>query len=96
MTSAILPCVSNHAEVEDSLFVVLTTVLVTGAAAWIMVHMDASSRSQGGRFFVAVGALVVLGLLDRLSGGSRDGALLSLLMMVLAAFLLIALALNLP
>lgn len=43
------------------MFVVLTTVPVVGVAAWIMVHMDASSRSQGGRFFVAVGALVVLG-----------------------------------
>lgn len=78
------------------MFGVLTTVLVVGAAAWIMGHMSASSRSQGGRFFVAVGALVVLGLLDRLSGGSREGALLSLLMMALAAIVLIALALNLP
>lgn len=39
--------------------------VVAGAAivgaAWIIIHMDEGSRSQGGAFFVGAGALLVLG-----------------------------------
>ena len=75
---------------------IVVAVLVVGGAAWVMYDMDASSRSQGGRFYVAVGALVLLGVLDRLAGGRRDQALAGLVAMLLAAVVLVGLALWLP
>jgi hypothetical protein len=75
---------------------IVVALLVVGGAAWVMFDMDASSRSQGGRFYVAVGALVLLGVLDRLAGGRRDQALASLVVMLLAAVVLVGLALWLP
>jgi hypothetical protein len=80
-------------------------------AVLIIATMDASSKSQGGRFFVAVGALVALGFIDtqfaRLmwrrymldmtgSGDYWRYRVVSSLLLLLAAAFLIGLALLLP
>lgn len=36
-------------------------IAVFAGAVWIMLIMDSSSRSQGGRIYVAIGAVVALG-----------------------------------
>jgi hypothetical protein len=52
------------------LLILVAAVAVFVVAVFIMFDMDAGSRSQGGRFFVAVGAMVVLGALDTQYGRS--------------------------
>lgn len=41
----------------------ITGAVVTGAFL-VMLAMEEGSRAQGGRFYVAIGALVILGVLD--------------------------------
>lgn len=41
----------------------VTGAIVTGAF-FVMFAMDEGSRAQGGRYYVAIGALVILGVLD--------------------------------
>lgn len=89
----------------------VAAVTVLAVAIFMMAGMDASSRSQGGRFYVAVGALVVLGgidsvirrLVERASPFSlsttpteRRYALVSLLLLVASAALLFGAAWLLP
>jgi hypothetical protein len=83
-------------------------VAILAGAVFLMWVMDAGSRSQGGRFYVALGAVVLLGLVDtqfaRLmrrqflwdSTPYRRYRLLSLLFLALAAAGLLGLALFLP
>jgi hypothetical protein len=48
----------------------ILTVGVVAFATMIMLGMDASSRAQGGRFYIALAAIAVLLGLDKLSGGT--------------------------
>ena len=76
-----------------------------------MLKMDGGSRSQGGRFYVAIAAIVILGAVDSqfrklvvrrapFSLGTTEAesryAMISLLLMLLSAVLLIGLAWYLP
>jgi hypothetical protein len=86
----------------------IVAVAILAGAVFLMWVMDAGSRSQGGRFYVALGAVVLLGLVDtqfaRLmrrqflwdSTPYRRYRLLSLLFLALAAAGLLGLALFLP
>ncbi len=89
----------------------LLTMAVIGAAIVIMLSMDAGSRPRAGRFYVAIGALVLLGFLDtqierfviRLAAPSlgttspeRRYAAVSLPLWLLAAVVLLGAAWLLP
>jgi hypothetical protein len=87
----------------------VVAVAVFAGSLLIMLNMDAASRSQGGRLYVAAGAIVVLGAVDtqytRLARGrlalSDTGAYRryqhrSLLLLLLSAVALVAAALLLP
>jgi hypothetical protein len=86
------------------LWAVAAAVLV--GAVLIMVDMDASSKSQGGRLYIAVAAMVALGAVDRQFGwlarrrcfffesaGYFRYGMRSLLLLALSAVLLFGLAL---
>lgn len=76
-----------------------STVLAVGVMAFatmIMLDMEASSRAQGGRFYVALAAIAVLLGLDKLAGGRREDAALSLLVLLIGSIVLIGLAFKLP
>jgi len=89
----------------------LVAVATVAGAVFLMVKMDSGSRSQGGRFYVAILALVILGAVDSqfrklvkrnlpfslatTEAESRYN-LLSLLLLVVAAVFLISLAWVLP
>lgn len=92
------------------LLAVVAVAVVIGAA-FLMWKMDQSSRSQGGRFYVVLGGLLILGALDNQVGRmvhrisrtiltespvERRYRILSLLGMVFLAALLIGLAFMLP
>jgi hypothetical protein len=89
----------------------VVAVAVMVGAAFLMWKMDQSSRSQGGRFYVVLGGLLILGALDNQVGRmlyrisrtivtespiERRYRILSLLAMILLAALLIGLAFILP
>lgn len=93
-----------------TLLVAVSFATVAGAI-FLMLRMDAGSRSQGGRFYVALVALAILGGIDSaigklvvrrapLSWGTteieRRYALVSLLFLLLAAVILFAAAFYLP
>jgi len=89
----------------------IVAVATVAGAIFLMVKMDSGSRSQGGRFYVAIAALVVLGAVDSqfrklvkrnlpfslttTEAESRYN-LVSLLLMLIAAVMLISLAWVLP
>ncbi|HEX6861476.1 MAG TPA: hypothetical protein VF414_01610 [Thermoanaerobaculia bacterium] len=88
----------------------LTGAIVTGTL-YIMLNMESGSASQGGRFYLALGALVVLGVVDTqlerllvrlaplrfgVSDPERRYAGVSLVLLVVSAVVLIAAALLLP
>ena len=88
----------------------LTGAIVT-ATLYIMLHMESGSRSQGGRFYLALAALVVLGVVDSqlerlmirfaplrlgVSAPERRYAGVSLILLVVSAVVLIGAALLLP
>ena len=50
------------------LLILAAGLVVFVVAIFIMFDMDAGSKSTGGRFFVAVGAMVALGVLDKFYG----------------------------
>ncbi|GEM_PF-2128343 len=97
---------------ESFLRVLLSIVALAtlGGALFLMVKLDPASRSQGGRFYVAIGALVILAGIDsqfrRLLERRRQSlfstaaesryALLSLSLLVFIAVLLFGLAWLLP
>jgi hypothetical protein len=89
----------------------IVAAVIVSAALAMMLDMGASERSQGGRFYVAVGALLVVGFVDRVvssfagrgepfsfgtSEAERARALRSLVILVVAAVVLIGAALRLP
>lgn len=94
------------------IFLGIVAVAILLGSVFIMVKLDASFRSQGGRFYVAAGALVLLGLVDSQFGRLmqrrelgfgltespeyRRYRLGSLLLLFLAALVLFGLALFLP
>lgn len=47
-----------------SILLGLLTIAILVGAVFLMLKMDSSSRSQGGRFYVAIAALVLLGAVD--------------------------------
>jgi hypothetical protein len=94
----------------DALVAVVTVAVLAGAL-FAMLVLEASSRSQGGRFYVAVAALVLLGVIFSQVGRFMDirrrpyasptalerrFALLSLIVMVCSTVVLIGLAWLLP
>ena len=87
------------------------TVAISAFAIFLMLQMGGSSRSQGGRFYVAVGALVVFAVVDSqikrfvhrfapftigTSEPERRYALVSLVLGLLTAVTLLAAAWLLP
>jgi uncharacterized membrane protein len=94
------------------IFLSLVAVAILLGSVFIMLKLDASSRSQGGRLYVAAGALVLLGLVDSQYGRLmrrreigyglsespeyRHYRLGSLLLLLLAALVLFGFALFLP
>lgn len=88
----------------------LTGAIVAGTL-YIMLHMEAGSRNQGGRFYLALAALVVLAFVETqiervvirrvpwqlgVSGPQRRYAGVCLLLLLASAVVLIAGALALP
>jgi hypothetical protein len=84
---------------------------IVGGAGFVMLRMDAGSRVQGGRYYVAIGALVLLAVLDKqiervvvrraplyfgVSPPERRYAAVSLVLWLLSAVVLVALAVLLP
>ena len=87
----------------------VVAVAVFAGSLLIMLNMDAGPRSQGGRLYVALGAIVVLGVVDtqyarlvkRRAALSNTAAyrryqLRSLSLLLLSAVTLVAAALLLP
>jgi hypothetical protein len=94
-----------------SILLGLVAIAIPAGAIFLMLKMDAGSRSQGGRFYVALAALVAFGAVEsqlaRLvrrraplslttTAVERRYTLVSLLLMLVAAVVLIGLALLLP
>ena len=92
-------------------FLALVSLAIIAGAIFLMINIDASSRNQGGRFYIALAALVILGIVDSqfrklverrapltlgTSEVERRYAMVSLLLLVGAAFLLFGLAFFLP
>jgi hypothetical protein len=92
-------------------FLALVSIATIAGAIFLMIKIDASSRNQGGRFYIALAALVILGIVDSqfrklverrapltlgTSEVERRYAMVSLLLLVGAAFLLFGLAFFLP
>ncbi|MEW5938664.1 MAG: hypothetical protein AB1750_03310 [Chloroflexota bacterium] len=103
--------VINALEIGLSILLGVLALVVVGGAVAIMLDMEASSQSQGGRYYVAIGALVILGFLDSQMGRvvkrrapfdlgttkpERVYAAVSLLLMIVVAVVLFALAYFLP
>jgi hypothetical protein len=89
----------------------IIAVATLAGAVFLMLKMDSGSRSQGGRFYVAIAALVILGAVDsqfrklvirRLpfslttTDAERRYAMVSLLLLLVSAVALIGLAWLLP
>lgn len=89
----------------------IVAVATVAGAIFLMVKMDSGSRSQGGRFYVAILALVILGAVDSqfrklvqrnlpfsltTTAAESRYNLVSLLLMLIAAVVLISLAWVLP
>jgi hypothetical protein len=87
------------------------TIGTVAGAIFLMLKMDAGSRSQGGRFYVAIAALVILGVVDSAfrklvirrappSFGTTDAesryAMISLLLLLVSAVILFGAAWLLP
>ncbi len=51
-------------EIGLSIFLGLIALVILAGAIVIMLNMDSGSQSQGGRYYVAIGALVILGFVD--------------------------------
>jgi hypothetical protein len=108
---AALDAISRALEHVLAILLGIGAVAILAGAIFIMLKMDAGSRSQGGRFYVALGALVALGAVEsqfaRLvrrraplslttTGAERRYILLSLVLMIVSAVVLIGVALLLP
>jgi hypothetical protein len=102
---------ANTLDIFLRLLLSIVSVATVAGAIFLMLKMDSGSRSQGGRFYVAIAALVILGAVDSqfrklvvrrapFSLGTTEAesryAMVSLLLMLLSAVLLIGLAWLLP
>jgi hypothetical protein len=102
---------ANTLETFLRIFLSLVAVATVAGAIFIMLKMDGGSRSQGGRFYVAIAALVILGAVDSqfrklverrapFSIGTTDAeshyALISLLLLLVAGVVLFGAAWLLP
>ena len=90
----------------------LLAIAIPAGAVFLMLKMDGGSRSQGGRFYVAIAALVALGAVDsqfrrlvirrmpsfslETTAKQRRYSLVSLLLLLTSAVALIGLAWLLP
>jgi hypothetical protein len=103
--------VARTLEVGLAILLGVAASAILAGAIFLMLKMDAGSRSQGGRFYVALAALVALGAVEsqlaRLvrrraplslttTAGERRYMVVSLLLLLVAAVVLIGLALLLP
>ena len=95
-----------------SILLGLVAIAILASAVFLMVKMDGGSRSQGGRFYVAIAALMLLGAVDSQYGRlvsrrmplfslkttveERQYRVVSLLLLLGSAVLLIGLAWLLP
>ncbi|HZA56378.1 MAG TPA: hypothetical protein VE616_19195 [Candidatus Udaeobacter sp.] len=93
------------------IFLGIIAVATLAGAIFLMLKMDSGSRSQGGRFYVAIVALIVLGAVDSqfrklvirrmpfsltTTAAESRYAMVSLLLMLVSAVVLIGLAWFLP
>lgn len=101
------PRINAFKETADTLDILLRSLLGTVGVAtllgatFLMVKMDSGSRSQGGRFYVAIIALVILGAVDsqfRKLGRRRGSSysIISLAFLLLSIVVLVGAAWYLP
>ena len=102
---------ANALDIFLRIFLVIVAIATVAGAIFLMLKMDSGSRSQGGRFYVAIAALVILGavesqfrkLVERrapfsltTTDAERRYALICLLLLLLSAVVLFGVAWLLP
>jgi hypothetical protein len=102
---------ANTLDIFLRILLSIVSVATVAGAIFLMLKMDSSSRSQGGRFYVAIAALVILGAVDSqfrklvarrapFSVGTTEAesryGLISLLLLLLSAVVLFGAAWLLP
>ena len=102
---------ANALETLLRLLLAAVSFATVAGAIFLMLKMDGGSRSQGGRFYIAIAALVILGAVDSsfrklvirrapFSFGTTQAesryALISLLLLLLSAAVLFGAAWFLP
>jgi hypothetical protein len=102
---------TNALDIFLRILLSIVSVATVAGAIFLMLKMDSSSRSQGGRLYVAIAALVILGALDSqfrklvarrapFSVGTTEAesryGLISLLLLLLSAVVLFGAAVLLP
>jgi hypothetical protein len=102
---------ANALDIFLRILLSIIAIATVAGGAFLMLKMDGGSRSQGGRFYVAIAALVILGAVDSqfrklvarrapFSVGTTEAesryALISLLLLLLSAVVLFGAALLLP
>jgi hypothetical protein len=102
---------ANALDIFLRILLSIVAIATVAGAAFLMLKMDGGSRSQGGRFYVAIAALVILGALDSqfeklvarrapfsltTTEAQSRYCLISLLVLLLSAVVLFGAALLLP
>jgi hypothetical protein len=102
---------ANTLETFLRMFLSVIAIATVAGAVFLMLKMDGGSRSQGGRFYVAIAALVILGVVDSqfrklverrapFSIGTTEAesryALISLLLLLVSGVILFGAAWLLP
>ncbi|HEV8725426.1 MAG TPA: hypothetical protein VGW77_32815 [Candidatus Binatia bacterium] len=102
---------ANALDIFLRILLSIVAIATVAGAAFLMLKMDGGSRSQGGRLYVAIAALVILGAVDSqfrklvarrapFSVGTSEAesryGLISLLLLLLSAVVLFGAALLLP
>jgi hypothetical protein len=102
---------ANTLDIFLRILLSIVSVATVAGAIFLMLKMDSSSRSQGGRFYVAIAALVILGAVDSqfrklvarrapfsltTTEAESHYSLISLLVLLLSALVLFGVAWLLP
>jgi hypothetical protein len=102
---------ANALDIFLRIFLVIVAIATVAGAIFLMLKMDGGSRSQGGRFYVAIAALFILGAVDSqfrklverrapFSIGTTEAeshyALISLLLLLVSGVILFGAAWLLP